>query len=412
MLGHDLSIRRQRPRGDARPDLAATIRRLGLGMLFAALIASCGGGVDSGGTGAPSTSFASGPITGFGSVIVNDVHFDASGATVTDGDGNAHAQSDLRIGMTTDVRGSAISVDADGASVSTATGIVFSSEIVGPISANSLSARTLTVLGQTIDIATTTAFDASLVGGQAALGVGDVAEVYGRFDAATVRYAATRIERRSPVAADRLRGIVSGLDTSARTFSIGATRISYAGVSNLPSTLANGRFVRVAFTLVPSGQVWNAIAIVDATEMIEDRDEVKIKGLVSAFTSSTQFSVNGTAVDARAAQFQNGSSGLALGARVEVEGATVSGVLVATRVTLITDGDEAGESFEVRDVITSLDTVALTFVAHGVVVSYSGTVDFRDGSAADLAVGRMVEARGTLSPDGTKLQASRITFRN
>jgi hypothetical protein len=47
-----------------------------------------------------------------------------------------------------------------------------------------------------------------------------------------------------------------------------------------------------------------------------------------------------------------------------------------------------------------------------VIVSYSGTVDFRDGSAADLAVGREVEARGTLSADGTRLQAQRIDFRH
>lgn len=377
--------------------------------LLLGLLASCGG-VDSGGTGAPVSSFASGPVTGFGSVIVNDVHFDASSAVVTDGDGNAHVQNDLRIGMTTDVRGSAITFDPDGNSVSTATGVVFRSEIVGPVSANSLGAKTLTVLGQTIDIATTTAFDASLVGGQSALVVGDVVEVYARYDAAAVRYAATRIERRGSVLAFRLRGIVANLDTSAKTFTVGATRVAYAGVSNVPSTLANGRFVRVALNLVPAAGLWNAIAIVDALPLIENRDEVKIKGLVSAFTSATQFSVDGTPVDARAAQFTNGS-GLLLGARVEVEGATVGGIVIATSVTVITSGDDAGESFQVRDVITALDRTALTFVAHGVVVSYSGAVDFRNGTSADLAIGRNVEARGTLSSDGTKLQASRITFR-
>ena len=54
----------------------------------------------------------------------------------------------------------------------------------------------------------------------------------------------------------------------------------------------------------------------------------------------------------------------------------------------------------------------MTFVVHDVTVSYSGTIDYRNGSAASLAVGRMVEARGTLSTDGTRLQASRITFRD
>ena len=45
-----------------------------------------------------------------------------------------------------------------------------------------------------------------------------------------------------------------------------------------------------------------------------------------------------------------------------------------------------------------------------VTVSYAGEVDFRDGTAADLAVGRKVEVRGKLSTDGTRLQAERIEF--
>ena len=391
--------------------LLATFRRIAFSLMVVGLAASCGGGVDSGGTGAPA-SFASGPITGFGSVIVNGVHFDVGSATVTDGDGNLHPQGDLRIGMTTAVVGSAITVDGDGNNASTASALVYSSEIVGPVAASNVSARTLTVLGQTVDIATTTAFDSSLAGGQAALTVGEVVVVYGRFNAATARYAATRIDLGAPVSGYRLRGLVSGLDTAAKAFTIGATRISYANVSNAPSTLANGRTVRVVLGAVPNGSVWNAVAVNDATQVIANGDDAKLKGLVSAFTSTTQFSVDGTPVDASSAQFQNGSSGLVLGARVEVEGSTSNGVLVATRVTLITDGDDADQTFEVRDVIASVDTGALTFVVHGVVVSYAGSVDFRNGSAADLAVGRMVEARGTLSSDGTELQASRITFRN
>ena len=383
-----------------------------LAALAAGLIASCGGGVDSGGTGAPPTSYASGPITGFGSVIVNGVHFDERSAAISDAEGNLRSRDELRLGMTSEVRGSAIGVDADGNDASTASSIVFGSEIVGPLSANDLAARTLTVLGQTVDVATSTAFDAPLAGGQAALAVGDIVEVYGRFDAANGRYAATRIERRIAVVAYRLRGVVSGLDGAARTFSIGATRISYAGLgaANLPATLANGRFVRTLLAVVPNGAVWNAIRVADGVAPIENREDATVKGLVSAFTSTAQFSVNGTSVDARNAQFPTGTVGLGLGARVEVRGATVGGVLIAARVTLVTDGDEAGQSFETRGAITAIDTTARTFVVHDVTVSYAGTTDFRNGSVANLLVGRSVEARGTLSPDGTRLEASRITF--
>ncbi|HWK84698.1 MAG TPA: DUF5666 domain-containing protein [Caldimonas sp.] len=388
------------------------LQRAGLGLVCVALVASCGGGVDSGGTGAPAASYASGPITGFGSVIVNGVHFDDRSAGVSDADGNARTRDDLRLGMTTNVLGSAITVDAGGNQTSTAMSIVFASEIVGPLSASDLVARTLTVLGQTVDISSTTAFDAVMIGGQAALVPGDIVEVYGHLDVATLHYAATRVERKAGALAFRLRGIVSGLDAAGKVFSIGATRISYAGAAVVPATLSNGRFVRVLLAVTPSGGTWNAIAVADGIQPIGDRDQATIKGLVSAFTSNAQFSVNGTPVDASTAQFPAGTAGLGLGTRVEVEGMSAAGVLVATVVKLISDGDQAGESFEVQGPITAVTPLDQTFVVHDVTVSYSGVVDFRNGSAADLAVGRSVQARGTLSSDGTRLQASRITFGN
>ena len=384
-------------------------------LLVAAFVTACGGGVDSGGTGAPATSFASGPITGFGSVIVNGVHYDDRSATVSDADGNLRSRTDLRLGMTIEARGTAITVDADGNDASTATSIVFGSEIVGPVAANDLVARTLTVLGHAVDTSTTTVFDNALAGGQAALAPGDIVEVYASFDAATGRYAATRIERKTAVGAFVLRGIVSSFDATARTFALGATRISYAGLpaAGLAATLADGRFVRVSVGLVPGADgVFAAVRITDGSPAIGEREDVKIKGLVSAFTSATQFSVNGTPVDAHNAQFPDGMAGVALGTRVEVEGSTAAGVLLATRVEVVSDGEESGKQFEVQGTIESIDTAGKTYVMRDVIVDYSGSVDFRDGTVADLAAGRDVRARGTISADGTRLQAARIDFRH
>ena len=72
---------------------AAFLRLAALGLAAALSLFACGGsgGVDSGGTG----SFASGPISGFGSVIVNGVHFDDAGATVSDDDGTQHFEQAL-----------------------------------------------------------------------------------------------------------------------------------------------------------------------------------------------------------------------------------------------------------------------------------------------------------------------------
>jgi len=81
---------------ERRVRLAAFAMRASLLAACAALAASCGGGVDSGGTGAPISSYASGPITGFGSVIVNGVRFDDRSATVRDGHRHRVRQRDRR----------------------------------------------------------------------------------------------------------------------------------------------------------------------------------------------------------------------------------------------------------------------------------------------------------------------------
>jgi len=204
---------------------------------------------------------------------------------------------------------------------------------------------------------------------------------------------------------------VSRPETTPRSFSFGITRISYLGVAAVPATLANGHFVRATLAIAPgAGGVLTATALSDGAPPIENHDQAKLEGRVSAFASTTSFSVNGTPVDARSASFDGGSVGLALGANVEVEGTIAGGVLVATRVKV--DGEDQGgdEEFEVDGRIVSLDTVARTFVVRDVTVSYAGEVDFRDGTAADLAVGRNVEVRGKLTAEGTQLQAERIKF--
>jgi hypothetical protein len=384
--------------------------------LLAAFVAGCGGGggVDSGGTGVQPSSFASGPITGFGSVIVNAVHYDDGTATVRDGTGAARSRDDLRLGMTIDVRGDRIVTDGTGTASSTARTIVFSSAIVGPVAASDVAGRTLLVLGQTVDVTARTVFAESLAGGQAAIAVGSVVEVYGRFDPARSRYVATRIDAAPAGTAFAVRGIVSALDDVARSFSLGALRISYAGVASLPATFGNGRFVRATLAAVPgAGGVWPAVALSDGAPRIEDHDEAKLEGRVTAFVSATSFSVDGTPVDARIARFEGAA--VALGARVDVEGTLRDGVLVARKVEVEDeedDEDDEEDEFQIRGAIIAIDRIARTFVVREVTVSYAGDVDFGGGTAADLAVGREVEARGRLSEDGTRLAAEKIEFKD
>jgi hypothetical protein len=396
-----------------------------LSALGALLLATaCGGGggdgVDTGGTGGAPLSYTSGSINGFGSVIVNGIRFDDAEATVTDDDGNRRSRDDLRLGMSAEVEGSAI-VDGATGPTSTAQSIRFGSEILGPVESVDPAAHTVVVLGQTVVAGASTVFDDELSGGLAALRVGDRVEVYGRYDAATARYDARRIERKGSVDAWRLRGVVSELDRTARRFLLGGQPVSYAGLSaaDVPADLADGRIVKLRLRTVQVGGVWIAEGLRDGAPRVEDREDARVEGRIDSFVSAGQFSVNGLAVDASAAAFKDGATAaqLAVGVEVEIRGQVRDGVLKASEVEIDDHddgssggGDDQGEEIELHGALAELDTAARSFVLRGVRVSYAGPVEFRDGTAADLANGRQVEVRGRVSSDGTGVSATRIEF--
>jgi hypothetical protein len=386
-------------------------------LLLMLLLAACGGGVDSGGTGAPASgastsTSASGPITGFGSVIVNDVHFDDSNASITDGDGTVRQRADLKLGMTTVIKGSALVVGADDTR-SVADSIVFSNAIVGPVDHIDATSGTMTVLGQLVDTNATTVFDDSLAGGVAALSAGDVIEVYALFDASSSHYAATRVERKSGVLAYELRGEVSNLDTRGKTFNIGSLRISYAGIAprDVPPTLDDGQLLRIKTQTLPGSPV-RATRLQDATTPLpEQEEETSIEGLIIDFVSMSQFGVDGVKIDASQAKL-SGHGGLESGRRVRIEGAVHGGVLVATKIQSKTQSDVEVEGFELDGKVDAIDTTHKILSLRGVSVDYSGTVDFRGGSIADLRAARDVEINGTLSSDRTGLRAVRIKIKH
>jgi hypothetical protein len=371
---------------------------------FAVLLAGCGGGVGTGGTG----TYASGPITGFGSIIVNGVRFDDTSASVLDDDNGGRDRTELKLGMTVDIDGGAISTTTTGLSA-TATRIRFGSELLGPVAAVDRSAGTLTVLGQTVKVAVETVFDEDLPGGLAAVAVGRIVEVYALFDAATGSYNATRIEPRAVAAQWRLRGPVSALDTVAKTLRIGAASFSYASVTDVPSTLADGTFVRVRLNLtLDAGGRYVISAFGVGVRPPEDREEASLKGLVTAFTSSTRFSINGLPVDASGATVP---AGLRLGVRAEAEGSVSGGVLIADKVSIESDDEVRDRGFELKGNVESANAAAQTFVLRGVTVSTARSdLRIEGGTLADLKAGSKVEVKAQLSADRTRLEATEIKF--
>lgn len=172
------------------------------------------------------------------------------------------------------------------------------------------------------------------------------------------------------------------------------------------TTLAPGTAVRVTLRTTRVGNVWLATTLMTGIGRVADRATAEIDGRIGAFTSATQFVVNGIVVDASAATFPNGSAGVVLGARVEVEGRILNGVLLATRVKL--EGDEEEEGFELHGTLSAPDPGNMTFVVRGVTVDYSSTTRFEGGTATDLVAGRKVEVKGALSATGTRLAATSI----
>lgn len=381
------------------------------GLLVAlALLGGCGGGVGEGGTGG---GYAQGSISGFGSVIVNEVRYDDSAAQVLDSDGTLRSSADLKLGMTVEIDSSAITQSGGGA-VASASRIRYASELLGPLAAVDAVAGRLTLLGQTVQIDATTVFDDRLAGGLAALAPGQVVEVYAAFDPASGRYRATRVEPHPGVAASyRLRGVVSQLDSGARSLHIGAATFGYAAAANVPAALANGQFVRLQLQpAAAASSSWQVLAFGSSGGTPPEGLEAKVKGLISAYATAVDFSVNGARVDGSGASFPDGTAALAVGVRVEVEGRVQGGVLRATQVSIESDDEVRDRGFELKGLVSGLDTVARTFVIRGVLVSYaSPSLVFKDNrSAADLANGRFIEVKGGLGLDRITLVASEIDF--
>ena len=386
-------------------DMAAFCAALlcaGLAALLIGVIGGCGGGVGSEGTG----SYASGPISGFGSIIVNGVHFEESAAQVQDDDGQTLAGSALALGMVVQVTAGPVSTAADGSRRAVASAVRTSRSLVGPASAVGLASGQLLVLGQKVWVSGDTVFDARLAGGLAGIASGQLLEVYGFYDSTRVAYTATRINPAATSAGLRVSGPVAALDPRSQTFSVGSQTYSFAALGTGVSP-SEGEWVRLNLQPEPdSGGRWVVSGQRASDSAPKDRDGAGLDGVVSARLSGNRFVVDGVTVDASAAQV---SGTVAVGAEVEVSGSLRAGVLVAAVVKV--SGDQA-RSFDLEGSPTALDSTARRFLLRGVTVSYarSGLV-FENGSAATLVgyTGKL-HVEGVLSADRTLLEATRIHF--
>lgn len=384
-------------------------------------LAACGGGGSAGGGGAAPQAVV-GVITGFGSVYVNGVEYETSGASVSM-DGSAAAETDLRVGMVVTLSGT---VNADG-TTGTATQVVFNDELEGVVLGNGIAAGSTTgalnVMGQNVTVTATTQFasDVAAITAPDLIVAGNVVEVSGYADGSG-NIVATRIEVKQATLAGEtieVKGVVSALDSGAMTFALGGLTVDYSAAS-VPANLADGLYVEVKSTSAP---VAAGPAYVLAASEVEvegdgqygvegdDGDEVQVQGVVTAIdTSAGTLTVNGQTVLIQSDDAEDLAllAALQVGDLVQLEAHFANGVLVADGIE--NEVEQEG-GIEIHATVEAVDAAARTVTLLGQTINLTNTTlisDARDEngsvpehyfSVADVAVGDYVEVNAYLDVD-------------
>lgn len=380
---------------------------------FTAALISCGGSgggnnLAEGGIGG--TGISNGPITGFGSIFVNGIEYDISSATLLRDGATVSAQNEYSIGEYVSVSGT---INADGRT-GTATQVVFSDILEGPVTVASTDNATVTIMGQTVRTdKLTVLIGFSLLSD---LATGNMVEVSGvRNTADEIVASAIKLKSAAFIPGTSQLDIsdtITSINYGAQTFQLGGLTISYGSASFSGvtiGTLAAGQFVEVTSTQPLAGSTITAstIQLENQTPTYSENTELELEGIITRFASSSDFDVNGITVSTSGStEFEDGTlSGLAAGARVEVEGTVnSSSVLVAKEVSL----REAGSTIELQDTIDTISPITgqLTLLGNTVIIN-SATM-LIDNSAANiepltlnnLNTGDLIEVYGNILSTG------------
>ena len=313
--------------------------RLGVMAAFAVAVlqVACGGGGggDGGGGsgGSTVTAMSEGPITGFGSVILNGVRWNTDTATF-EIDGQTGTQADLRVGMVVRVEGNRSSSE-DGV----AERVVFESRLRGPvrlIEELGPDNKALTIFGirALVSRAGTRFRDVTFDG----LAEDRMVEISGFANADGAVEVTHLRDRGVPVVGStevKLAGTISGL--AGGSFLIGTSEVTFDGSTEIddfgPLGLRNGLEVRVEGTLLVNDGIAASEIESPRGEGGDDFDETEIQGVVTEYVSVASFKVAGQAVDASRARFEpNDPTLLRNGIVVEAEGQVdANGVLMIGR---------------------------------------------------------------------------------
>ena len=305
---------------------------------------SCGGtGIDLAGGGTSGTGVSTGSITGFGSVVMNGVHY-LTDSNVAPGfvtmktfmgmDNSSMMDRDLfRVGMVVTIH--------RGTNDNNAQQIEYQANLQGRIAAkNSGAENTVTILGQTVVVGNAAVF--------ASLNLNELVGVSGFVDS-TGRIRATYVERNSHShhhgGEFEVKGFVSGL--SASGFRLGqlpggtVTTVTVSFAPGVGTGLVDGMYVQVVTTdTQPVSGVITATRIdkLSPRTVFPEKARVDLEGLVTAPPSGSgnvfSFAVEGKPVQTDGAtQYVGGTAAnLQPDVRVQVQGTENGGVLSAGNI--------------------------------------------------------------------------------
>lgn len=406
-------------------------------LMISLLLAACGGGggggdsstpaANNGSSSAPAaakTEVTQGMLTGFGSVIVNGVHYDVGSAAI-DVDGKSLVESDLKVGQIVRITGT---LNADG-KTGKATKLEGETQLVGPIASIDLDAGVLVALGQTILLTADTFYDDDMTASQ--LKVGDIIEVSSYLNSEGVMVA-TRIDWEDDDDSFQLSGVISALDTLNKTFVINGTLVDYSNATLAAlrgAVLEDGLKLRVTGDY--NGDVFTArgnlhpshLGFKRSDDFDGDDDlEIKLSGPVADLIPGVSFTINGVLV------LINGNTDFEDGTAADL----VDGVMVEIEAQLDANQNLVAKEIELnyrakissKGLLESVDLAANTLVVNGMVFEVTEDTSFNDRSREkvrffdiqDLRTGDTLHLRGyTIAATATTAErhiASRIERHN
>ncbi len=399
-----------------------------LALLLSVVLASCGGGGTTVGGGVGGTGV--GPVTGFGSVIVNGVRYVDTGIDNTNFfDDHDRTKADLKSGMMVAIFGS-----INGAN-GTADNITVLRHVDGPMDDNGVDLATnrLKVMGQDVVVDASTVFDNAITGLadlrtlQGANVNHPELEVHGSADNNGVIHATFIHKWADNNVADRsvqVRGTVAGLNTVAKTFSIGRKTVDYNALGTIPAGVDNGSFVEAEGTLRVSDNalVAASVKLEDATGGQPSGSRAEVEGYVNRVLTPTpnasfeMIGPNGVQTvtwTAGTTAFTGGTGAdIGAGVKVEVEGTRkAGGVLAATKIAF-----RRASNIKFETTVTNPQPSSLTLF--GVTVKVNALTQYKDSVSvnplqtfgqADILAGDTLEVSAFL--DNTTVPASIVATR-